>query len=660
VKTIGYIQFLMKPPDRHIPAVLITLIISVAPHIQRLIPWVILWCLVLWSYMFLSLRYRWQWPDTLLRTVLAVIGFGGVVMTFGIRFGGDAYLSLLAVTATLKPLEIRSYRDEMISLFLSYFIVITSLFNSESLGMTGYMFLSVLITTSVLIRIHHPDSPMKANLRLSAIIMVQAIPLMLMLFLLFPRIRGNLWGFTKGGGGRSGFSDSISPGSVSGLVRSNELAFRVEFSEKIPDPKFLYWRGLVFHEFDGRTWRVFPRTPGQLRPLADTKSDVSYTITLEPHEQRWLFAMDLPAFIPQNSRLSDDYTLQNRFEVRQKMRYQMRSYTEYHTGMMRRWESIDLKLPDAGNPRTRALSKQWVEKLGSPEKIVEAALNFYEKNKFVYTLNPPLLGADSIDDFLFNTRKGYCEHYASSFAFMMRSAGIPARVVGGYLGGEINPYGGYLIVRQSDAHAWTEVWLAQKGWVRVDPTSVVAPDRVERGVAGALSAEELPGFLISRGPFSTIWKTIRFGWDAVNNEWNIRVMGYSFENQKALLEFIGLQADSWKARIRLLLMAMGTAGIFVIILAFYFFKQREVKKQAVVRMYERFCSKLANAGIVRQPNQGPADYAAMAMTQRKDLKTQISEIVELYIRLRYGRESDPASLKKLNSLVNTFDPGRII
>ena len=649
----------MKAPDRHITAVLIALIISVAPHIERLTTWVVLWCLMLWSYMFLSLRYRWHWPDTLVRTVLAVIGFGGVVLTFGIRFSGDAYLSLLAVTATLKPLEIRSYRDEMVSLFLSYFIVITSLFNSESLGMTGYMFLSVLITTTILIQIHHPDSPMKANLRLSAIIMVQAIPLMMILFFLFPRIRGNLWGFTKGGGGRSGFSDSISPGSVTSLMRSNELAFRVEFPGKIPDSKFLYWRGLVFHEFDGRTWRVFPRTPGQLKPLAEAKAEIGYIITLEPHEQRWLFAMDMPGSVPQNSRLSDDYTLQSRFEVRQKMRYQMRSFTEYHTGMMRRWEAIDQKLPKGGNSQTRALAKQWAEQIGSPEKIVETALNFYEKNKFVYTLNPPLLGADSMDDFLFKTRKGYCEHYASSFAFLMRAAGIPARVVGGYLGGEINPYGGYLIVRQSDAHAWTEVWLAQKGWVRVDPTSVVAPDRIERGVAGSLSAEELPGFLVSGGHFSRIWKTIRFGWDAVNNEWNIRVMGYSFENQKALLEFIGIQADSWKARIRLLLIAMGAVGIFILILAFYFFKKREVKKQAIVEIYERFCSKLAKAGIARQPNQGPADYAAMAIASRKDLETQINGIVALYIRIRYGRENNKVSLKTLKTLVKAFNPGKL-
>jgi hypothetical protein len=196
---------MMKPPDKHIPAILIVLIVSVAPHIQRLTPWVTLWCFGLWSYMFLAVRYRWYWPDTLLRTILAVIGFGGVVLTFGFRFGGNAYLSLLAVTATLKPLEIRAYRDQMVSLFLSYFIVITSLFNSESLAMTGYMFLSVLLTTTVLIRIHHPESPIKANLRLAMIIMIQAIPLMIILFFLFPRIRGSLWGFTKSGGGISGF-----------------------------------------------------------------------------------------------------------------------------------------------------------------------------------------------------------------------------------------------------------------------------------------------------------------------------------------------------------------------------------------------------------------------------------------------------------------------
>ncbi|CAN2039128.1 protein-glutamine gamma-glutamyltransferase [Candidatus Magnetomoraceae bacterium gMMP-15] len=377
---------------------------------------------------------------------------------------------------------------------------------------------------------------------------------------------------------------------------------------------------------------------------------------MEPHEQKWLFALDLPASKPDISIMLEGNTLISRRNVKNRILYNIKSCTFYNTGPLKKWELISLNLPLNVNLRAKKLAQKWREKTDNHRIIVDSALKFFRENEFYYSLNPPVLEDDFIDDFLFRTRKGYCEHYASAFAFLMRSAGIPCRIVGGYLGGELNPFGNYLIVRQSDAHVWAEVWLSDKGWIRVDPTSAVAPERVEQGMAEALPPEEIPAFLAlpNLGPLSEYWQKIRFAWDAVNNNWNRWVMGYSFKRQKEFLSKIGIKIESWKGFISLLFMILGLISFFAALFFILILKKSSVKPDQVQKAYDKFCAKLAKINIYKRPEQGPVDYAKMVCLKRMDLIKPVNDITNLYVLLRYGNKGDENDLKKFKFLVKRF------
>lgn len=523
--------------------------------------------------------------------------------------------------------------------------------------MSLFMFASVLLTTSVLIHINHPLGSLLANVRLSGVIMVQALPLTVIMFLLLPRIQGTLLGISKQPIASTGFTDSLSPGSISTLVRNNAIAFRAEFKKDIPRPDRLYWRGIVFEHFDGKTW-----SRGQTHSMAQVpvpdSSTVEYTITLEPLGERWLFALDLPVTPPPMASLQNDHTLLADLKLKERIRYTVTSQTTHKTSDFKPWELSTLLLPSGGNPKSAALARTWADTFDSPEKIVGKALEFFRENGFVYSLNPPQLNQDVIDDFYFRTRKGYCEHYASAFAFLMRHAKIPARIVAGYLGGELNPYGDYLIVCQSDAHAWVEVWLPAEGWVRVDPTSAVAPERVAQGLEAALGPEELEGFLsIKRfGTHHIYWKKIVFSWDAVNNYWNQWVLGYSYLRQRELLSKMGINIGSWKGPLKVTFLALGLISLFAFLISIRLFKTPVPKKDDVQRCYLEFCAKLAGVGLVRKPGQGPVAFARKAGYLRRDLQENIYAITDLYVRLRYGRGGDEHALKHFKDKVKRFNP----
>ncbi len=636
--------------DKHIPPILGALLVSIAPFIVKLPVWIVLWCFILWGYVFLSVKNTWPTPDKLVRTTLTICGITGAFLNTGLMIGGDAFIGLLSIMAGLKPLEIRSYRDKMITIFIAYFIVIAGLFYSESLAITIYMFLSVFVTTAVLIHINHPGGQIKANLRLSGHIMVQAIPLMIILFFLFPRLHGAMWGITRISSGKSGFSDSMSPGNISKLVQSDEVAFRVSFKGKVPEQSLLYWRGIVFEFFDGKKWstaRKRPINPGLLKG----ENIVEYTITLEPHEDRWLFALDMPASMPDMATMVmlHDYTMFLKRDLTNKFRYKVKSYTNYNTGAQQGWPPRVLELPYGINPKARELVRKWTDENDSSEKIISTALAFIRENKFSYTLEPPVLENDFVDDFLFVKRKGYCEHYASAFAFLMRAAKIPARVVGGYFGGETNPYGNYLIVRQSDAHVWVEVWIQGKGWLRVDPVLAITESEE------SLASDKGSG-LFSSKRFTSLWKNIRLGWDAVDNQWDIWFSGYSSEQQEAFLSRIGIKTDSWKGPAKALFLAIGLTGLLTSVFIFRMIRKADAKKDLVQLVYSRFCRKLAKLGLPRRLEQGPVDYAAMIVAKRNDLGEKVNEITDIYVLLRYGRNGDENSLKRFKYLVKKFAP----
>ena len=643
---------------KNIPLHLAALAIAVLPHIPQLPLWVVFWCAIAWSYLLVVVKLHRPMPGKALRLVLTVGGVLAVLLYND--FSPDRYSSvaLLWIMASIKPMEIRTYRDEMVTIFLNYFLTIACLFFSSSFSIGLYMGFSICVTTGVLIHIHQPRKQFKGSLGLSATLMLKALPFTLILFIVFPRITGSLWGMRSPATAQSGFSDRLMPGSVTHLVRNNAIAFRAEFDGRKPEPGRLYWRGLVFWRFDGRSWQ-HSKNSIYVHPRLKGNHSVGYTITLEPHNQRWLFALDLPYKFGTNALLLSDYTLTSRWNIRQRIQYRAASYLAYNTGQLRKLESAALQIPWGTNPRSTALARRWRAGTTSMSDVVKTALGYFKNNAFSYSLNPPPLGGDTVDEFLFETRKGYCEHYASAFAFLMRAAGIPARVVAGYLGGEFNPYGNYLIIRQSDAHVWVEAWLPGKGWLRIDPTLSVAPARGVQGAAAALPAEERSNLrsFYGDGPLAPYGLKLELGWDAINNQWNRWVLGYSNYSQRSLFSKIGLKTGTWPGRVKIILLGTGLIGVLFLLL-FLRIRSRRPRgtSDAIQHVYLKFCQKLDRIGVARRPSQGPLDYAETVTAFRNDLKTSILDIVKLYISLRYAGNDSKDDVRRLKVLVKQFKP----
>jgi len=649
----------MKIADKDIPAILVALVIAVIPYWLRLPIWITAWALFFWGYAFQTTYRNWPLPKPWLRQTLIPFGLLGVLFSYDWALAGDTFVGMLAIMVSLKPLEIRTHRDKMITVFLSYFIILTHLLYDNSFFIALYMLVSVCITTAVLIHINHTSAGMPAHLKLSARIMIQAFPLTIALFILFPRIQGHFWGVFNPAAERTGFSERLSPGDISSLAQDNAIAFRVDFHGNIPAPDHLYWRGIVFWYFTGQSWERGNRAPTRQSPFLGTET-VQYTISLEPHDKRWWFALDLPEFAPRRVRLLDDFSLTSWRRVTVRTVYTLRSHLAFHTGPLRFWEAAALELPPQGNPKARALAQDWWRQNREPEAIVAKALSFLKENGFGYTLRPTLLEGDSIDDFLFRTRNGYCEHFASAFAFLMRAAHIPARIVGGYLGGERNPFGNYLIVRQSDAHAWVEVWLPKTGWTRIDPTSAIAPARVQQGSAAALPPAERPIYLSSQylATLYRYWKPVQFAWDRVNTGWNLRVIGYSRSQQQELLTSGEIMGASVK---RILIGLLFLSAAIAMGLGVFYWGLRKsdlIQTERVQRAYEIFCQKLARTTRPRRPEQGPVDYGRQVAGERADLAQRVAEITALYVRLRYGCGGNEGDEKRLQSLVKGFKPGK--
>lgn len=646
----------MFPNPQHIPWILGALAFAMAPQALRVPAWIGVGCLLCWGYLLGVIHRGWSLPGRLTRTALTLGGVAGVVLTTGPGFDRQTGLALFAVTAALKPMEIRSFRDEAVSLFMGYFLVLTGLFFSGSLIIALHMLASVFVITAVLVRVNHPGGTGSGHLRLAGTMILQALPVAAVLFVLFPRIQGNLWRFSKPTAGITGFSDRMSPGDVASLVVSREVAFRVEFEGVMPPKAQLYWRGIVFRDFDGRTWRQGP--PPAKSQLLATDDPIAYSITLEPHQQRWLFALDLPVDTGTALIRRGDFTVVSPRPVRERIRYRLTSAVGYRTTDPPLENSPDRAIDRWTNPLAADLGRQWASSGRTPEQIVETALRFFETSGFVYSLNAPALGSAPVDRFLFETRSGYCEHYASAFAYLMRSAGLACRVVGGYLGGERNPFGNYLILRQSDAHAWAEVLLPGNGWVRIDPTSVVAPARISQGAAQALPPAEVTARmgLWDYGPLTGLVRGVQLGWDAANNRYHRWVTGYSFQRQKSLLARLGIDTGGRFGPLAAALLAAGLASA----LGYALYRKpptfRIRPRDPVPAAYRSFCTRLARAGVPRPPSRGPTDHAEAVIRSRPDLAPAVRHITDLYVRLRYAPNPQPADLKALVRAVRRFRP----
>ena len=643
-----------------------------APHAAHLPLWVSAVCmgLLAWrAYLTYSgnpLPARWLLLGVTVFCVLAI------AISFHTLFGREVGVTLLILLITLKLLELRSVRDATVLIYLSCFIIITNFFYSQSIATALFMLFTLLAIMTTWVHLQTGSLALRPRLRIAGILLLQAIPLSLIIFVLFPRVQGPLWGMPQDAYASSGLSDTMSPGSVSKLSLSDAVAFRVTFNDRAPPRDQMYWRGPVLWDFDGTTWTRGRSATLQSPTLADTSAPVDYSVTLEPHNKPWLFALDMPSKISIPAVLAPDFQLLSRKPVTARIRYNATSVLAYRANADEPQAQLRraLALPPGYNPQARRLAAEWRAQAegipppqstpggrgsnrslaGIDESLVRTAVTYFNQSGFEYTLEPPLLGTNSVDDFLFSSKKGFCEYYAGSFVFLMRAAGIPARVVTGYQGGEYNDLGGYYVVRQSDAHAWAEVWLQDRGWVRVDPTAAIAPARIQSGLNAALPGNAALPFLARTQ--SPLLLRLRFNLDALTNQWNQWVLSYDSERQFAFLTRLGMEDITWqKLALNMLAGVALLVGIFTLIML-----RRLTTRQrdAVQATWLKVCRKLAKAGLPRAPHEGAMDYAARVAAARPELAEGIHDLAARYASLRYGGESAPDGLVAFKDAVRSF------
>jgi transglutaminase-like putative cysteine protease len=644
------------PPLPSLQWLLFALSLVVLPHLSHIHWWVsgTFVLLVVWRYLYA--RDAIKLPPQWLQFALSMALFVGVFLSYGTIFGKEAGVSLLIALLGFKLLELQQMRDAFILCLLGYFLVITNFLYSQSFSTALYMGFIVIIMTATLNSLN--EQPQQLNLKkrlyLSTKIILQSIPMMLVLFFLFPRITTNFWSLPKDAyQGVSGLSESMKMGNINELSLSDEVAFRVKFQGKPPPPKQLYWRGPVLWWTDGTEWKSgYQQEITQYKPvLAVSGQSYQYEMTLEPHNQRWLLALDIPQNVQASKELrtyiSSDFQLLSMLPIRQLTRYTAESFPEYKMKDLAKVQrQMALRLPEGKHPKTREFAKQWVKQGLTPEIIVQQALQYFRQQAFYYSLTPPLLTGDSVDEFLFNTREGFCEHYAAAFTVLMRAAGIPSRVVTGYLGGEINEMGEYMLVRQRDAHAWSEVWLEGQGWVRIDPTGAVAPERINSGIDTALPQQYSPlGMSLEQSSsLVQMWQEMRRSFDALNYGWKQWVLGYNTERQNQFLNNIGLGSWDWQ-QLGVLLIAL-LATLFSAVATWLWMHARYLPKDPAQRLYLKLCHRLAKHQLSRHASEGAWDFAARVGTARPDLSGALQEITELYTQIRYRNQAELLPLLK--------------
>lgn len=624
--------------------------LAVLPHLPGVPFWVVLIAAASAAWRIVIEIKQWSLPPKWLRTLIAVAAMGAVLLAYRTLNGLEAGTAFLVVMGGMKLIETRNLRDLTVLLFVAYFLLFASFLYDQSLLRLPWMLAAVWFLTATLMRLHQTvPMSIREALGLTGKMLLQALPVAVLLFLFFPRLPGQFWALPPREQATTGLSEEMSPGDVSELSVSGATAFRVKFAGEAPPPRDRYWRGLVLHDFDGRTWRRM-RSATPMQSVTAQGGAYSYVITLEPHNRRWIFALDAATGWPQAraSRTFDQQLLASD-PIATMTSFAVQSHTRYQVDgpLPTSARRMDLRLTES-NPRARQLASELRTTAGSDEAFVAAVLKKFREEEYFYTLEPPRLATDSVDDFLFNTRRGFCEHFASAFTMLARAAGIPARVVTGYQGGEFNPMGGYFIVRQSDAHAWSEVWLDGKGWTRVDPTAAVAPERVERGLDAAMSeGEPVPGRFLAR---SSALTQLRLAWDAVNTFWNDQVVEFGASQQRSLFERLGIEDADWEVLGVALVIAV--VGFFVVLSAYLAWQFRPHTRDPVARVYAQLCRRLASRQLARLPHEGPHDYLERVMLARPELATDLTETRMLYISLRYGPSPLTSQLSRLKFLVN--------
>lgn len=632
---------------------------SIAPLGLHL-PW---WIFLLWlGAMLYRLRINqgaWRFPSMGTKLLLGMACVAGLWFSYKNLTAVEPMIGFLICSFALKLVELRNSKDITIVLFIGFIAVAAQFLFAQGVFSALFALLScIVLVTAWQAALTQREKPVLLHVKNGSTFILSSLPFMVVLFVVMPRI-GPLWSVpVPQGAGKTGMSDELTLGDIGELAKSREPAFRATFDDATPAQESLYWRGILLEHFDGRTWRqrLLGARYDDYAMAADYPHEPvhRYSVIIEPHRQRWLFSLGVPLdassdFLRVQS--LSGHVLQSRWPVVKKSRYRVASVLSLPDGPAELSElerRVLTQLPDGVNPRTRLLGESWLQSGLSTQELVDRALNLY-RHDFVYTLKPQRLGFNAIDEFLFDTRRGFCEHYASSFVFLMRAAGVPARIVTGYQGGEVNPIENYILVRQSDAHAWTEIWSPGAGWIRIDPTNAVAPNRVEHGVEEALAEDE-------RSLFDSPWHQnavlfrIYQRWDAMGFAWNRWVLNYDNELQKGLLARLLGEASPWR---------IGAAFLAVSALLFagFIFIPRWYRHRSAVTKEIRWIRPLLQ--ILRRRGQQPRrDESFSAFVRRAGqsypaIQNRFQEVADVYEAVVYGEQSQdgPRLKQSLEQLI---------
>lgn len=595
-------------------------------------------------------------PSLPLKVVLFGLGMAGVAATYGGMLGIEPGLSILFVLVSLKIVETNGERDFQVLVLLGCFLGLCGLFFSQDLLLWLYIGGVFLLLMSTLVRFQTGEAgSFFAASRMSVTLLLQAIPIIVLLFVAFPRSYGGFrFQFSRSLISSTGMSDRLAPGSIASLtLNTQDVAFRVDFPDRNAPPlSQLYWRGAVFWRGDGLTWVPGPLLRLEPRMGQYAGEPIRQRISLQPHGGRWLFALDRPLGNQSRFEFMPGRYIQSNKLLFSKFSYEVISQPENREqNLLPEHRAAGLALPGHISPRVRALVESWKQEGQTDRELVERALHYFRMERFRYTLEPGAYGDNALDEFLFERRAGFCEHYAASFATLMRVAGIPARVVVGYHGGEYNRLGNYVIVHQSDAHAWTEVWIKDTGWLRVDPTDVIAPDRISSGFSSYLESQA--DNALNAGGSSTaalglreIMREFRLVWDSINYQWDLRVLNFNEDEQRTFFAQLGFSNEQWPA-------ILTWTGVLILValalVALWLRRGGRVPLDEAGRAWKTFGAILQKAGVQKEPWEGPLRFGQRAAEEVSEHRAAILEVATLYAEIRYSPR--PPSVKKLTEAV---------
>jgi protein-glutamine gamma-glutamyltransferase len=651
---------LMDTNPAHNKNILIFLLSSIGlivlPHVYHLHMAVFGFFSLLLAWRFISIWNPARLPNGPALLFLTVCGLAILYSQHRGILGRDGGTSLFVIALGLKLMEIKSERDLYLVNYLAFIVAASQFLYAQSILMAVYILFVCGVLLATLVFINSYVALAATAVKKAAVIIAQAVPMMIVVFILFPRVEAPKWlTINDGHQKKSGLSDTMEPGSITDLGMSDELVFRVKFTGAIPPPKQRYWRGPVLTQTDGKKWTQANDLSYQqyLDRLTYSGTPYQYTLMMEPQGRNWVFALDMPADFPNELRLNANYQMIASDDLDKRTEYKLKSYPTYNTGYITKTEYQHARqLPSAPSDKIKKLVTQLHGFDSAPEFFIKQLLNHFRKEDFHYTLTPPRMEKNPVETFLFETRHGFCSHYASAFVTLMRVANIPARVVTGFQGGEFNAVGNFLEIKQADAHAWAEVWLDKRGWVRFDPTAAIAPERIEKNID--INRLE-PGGLINYASSSTglaafdLLKQASQILGHADYNWQRWIINYNNANQASFLSSFGI-AD-FKT---MLYWMMALVGIITAILSIFLLYQRPKPLDRALIAYNRFLKKIAKAGLRKNSGEGARDFAERIKPKLPEQAANIEQITVAFIEQRYGSKPTEKGFKQLDRIVNLF------